>query len=309
VAEMNLRRLEFTLTRKCNSQCVHCQAEASPSEKDVMPVEDAYNYLDEAAAVSDLESFMVFGGEPMLYPDRVIAILERAEKLMIPEIEMLTNGVWGKNKEKAEKLALQLKRSGLNTVGVSVDAFHLEHIPLEYPRNAALALLKAGVKKVTWNVTVMESLNAQNEFDLKTNEILKMLEPVGIEAHVHEIIPVGRAIQNLRQYLQPASLEGKCEGDPFLGSALTNPDSICVEPSGEVDICWYLSIGNAKKKPLSQIIGEYDWRKYPLIKTLVERGPLGLLKFNEKLSQQFETDQYISKCHLCTEIRKTLNLT
>lgn len=75
---MKLKRLEFTLTRKCNSQCIHCQADASPSRREVMQVKDAYNYLAEATAVSDLESFMVFGGEPMLYPKRVIAISKKA---------------------------------------------------------------------------------------------------------------------------------------------------------------------------------------------------------------------------------------
>jgi molybdenum cofactor biosynthesis enzyme MoaA len=74
--EMELKRLEFTLTRKCNSRCIHCQADASPLRKGVMQVKDAYNYLAEATAVSDLESFMIFGGEPMLYPKRAIAIHE-----------------------------------------------------------------------------------------------------------------------------------------------------------------------------------------------------------------------------------------
>jgi len=54
--ELNLRRLEFTLTTKCNSQCVSCQAEASPFKNKVMDVKDAHYYLDEATAVSKLES-------------------------------------------------------------------------------------------------------------------------------------------------------------------------------------------------------------------------------------------------------------
>jgi len=36
----------------------------------VMQVKDAYNYVAEANAVPDLESFMIFGGDPMLYPKR-----------------------------------------------------------------------------------------------------------------------------------------------------------------------------------------------------------------------------------------------
>jgi molybdenum cofactor biosynthesis enzyme MoaA len=53
---MNLKRLEFTLTTKCNSQCIHCQANASPMRNDVMDVKDAYNFLAEATSVANLES-------------------------------------------------------------------------------------------------------------------------------------------------------------------------------------------------------------------------------------------------------------
>jgi len=303
---MNLRRLEFTLTTKCNSQCIHCQAYASPQKNEVMDVKDAHQYLTEAASVSSLESFMVFGGEPMLYPNRAIAIFRKASELKVPEIEMLTNGIWGRNKEKAKKLARKLKDAGLNTVGISVDAFHAQSIPLKCPRKAALALLEAGIENVTWNVRVVESINGENEYDKKTRQILAALDSVGIKADIQTLMPVGRAIQNLRQYFQPTSLDGSCEGEPLIGNILTKPESVCIEPSGEVDVCWHLAIGNAKEEPLSRIIGEYDWRKNPTIKVLVEQGPMGLLKFTEKQSYQIQRNQYISKCHLCIEIRKTL---
>jgi len=301
---MHLKRLEFTLTTRCNSQCTHCQAFASPSRNEAMIVSDGHNYLAETTAVSELESFMIFGGEPMLYPNRAIAILQKAKSLKIPEIEMLTNGIWGKDKHIAEKLAVKLKEAGLNTVGISVDAFHLPYIPLEYTRNAALALLKTGVEKVTWNVTIVESLDAENKYDKKTRQILKMLEPVGITAHFNKIMPVGRALQNLRQYFRHTSLEGPCEGSSVIGNMLKNPESICVEPSGEVDVCWYLAIGNAKEEPLSRIISEYDWQRNPTIKILAEKGPLGLMK---SVGMLFQEEQYVDKCHLCIEVRKSLS--
>ena len=302
---MDLRRLEFTLTTKCNSQCIYCQADASPLRNEVMDVKDAHNYLVEAAAVSDLKSFMVFGGEPMLYPARAIAIFKKAHQLNIPKIDMLTNGIWGKDKQEAETLAWKLKAAGLNTLGISVDAFHLQYIPLEYPRNAAQASLKAGIEQVTWNVAVLESINAANQFDKKTSQILKTLEPVEIEAHIHKVMPVGRALQKILQYFQPASLDGPCEGEQPIGNVLTNPDSICIEPSGSVNICWNLPVGNARKTPLSRIITEYDWRKDPIIRTLVEEGPLGLLKHYEKRGYRFQKGQYVNKCHLCIDIRKS----
>jgi len=107
---------------------------------------------------------------------------------------------------------------------------------------------------------------------------LKVLEPVGIGAHIHKVLPVGRAAKNLWRYFKREPLEGPCVADLILGNDLTNPQSICVEPSGEVDICWNLAIGNAKEKPLSRIISEYNWRKNPIVRILVEEGAIGLAK-------------------------------
>jgi len=303
---MNLRRLEFTLTTKCNSQCIHCQADASPSRNEVMHVQDAHNYLAEVVAFSNLESFMVFGGEPMLYPERVVAIFQKAHALGIPQIEMITNGVWGKNRETAEKLAVELKMAGLNHVDISIDSFHLRHIPFEYPKNAALALLKAGIENVKWNVAVIESVDAKNEYDKKTKELLKKLKPIGIGASFIKIMPVGRAIQNLCKFFKRTPLDGPCEGEPIIGNSLRNPESVCIEPSGSVVICWGLAIGNAKQKPLSQILRRYDWRQSSVIRTLVEEGPTGLLKLPKARNFNFQENHYVDKCHLCMEIRKTL---
>jgi MoaA/NifB/PqqE/SkfB family radical SAM enzyme len=303
---MNLKRLEFTLTTRCNSQCLHCQAEASPLKNEVMNVEDAYNYLSEAVAVSNLESFMAFGGEPMLYPELAVAVFTKAHQLGIPRIDMITNGVWGKDGKKAEKWAEKLKAAGLNKADVSVDAFHAKHMPIEYPRNAALALAKAGVENVNWNVAVVESIDAENEYDKETKRILKKLEPSGIAAHFVKIIPAGRALQNLRDFFQRTPLHGPCESDPILGNPLINPDSICIEPSGLVDVCWHLAIGNAKETPLNQILSGYDWQRNFVIETLVKEGPMGLLKLPEVQGYEFQESDYVNKCHLCMEIRKTI---
>ena len=238
----------------------------------------------------------------MLFPDQAISAFEKAHKQRIPKISMLTNGVWGKTRAKAKELACRMKNSGLNILGISVDAFHSQFIPLEYPQRAALASIQAGIADVTWNVAVVESLSGKNKYDRKTAKILKLLEPVGIEAHVHKVLLVGRAARNLRRYFKRESLRGPCTGDPILENSLTSPECITIEPSGEVNICWNLAIGNAKQKPLNQIIHDYEWKRNPMIRTLVEEGPLGLVKDARRKGFRFRSAQYVNKCHLCIEL-------
>jgi len=305
---MDLNRLEFSLTKKCNSQCIYCQADAGPWQNEVMEVSDAHNYLSETAKVADLKSFLLFGGEPMLYPTRAFAIFKKAQQLSIPKIGMLTNGIWGKEKAKAERFAEKLKNSGLSVLGISVDAFHFQFIPLEYPRNSAEAAVKAGIEQVTWNVAVLESMDAANHYDKLTNHILKELEPVGIEAHVHRVSAAGRALRTMLQYFQRTSLDGPCEGETPMENTVQSPRSITIEPTGEVDICWDLSIGNAKETPLSRIVSDYDWRKNPMIQTLAEEGPVGLLNQYKSLVGHFEESDYVNKCHLCIGVRKAIDL-
>jgi hypothetical protein len=271
-----------------------------------METREGCNYLTEAVAVSKLESFMIFGGESMLYPERAIAIFERAHQLRIPRIELITNGVWGRSKKMAEKLAMKLKAAGVNEVNMSVDAFHLQYIPLEYPLNAAMASVKAGIEKVTWNVAIMESLAAENEYDSRTAQILKKLEFTGLPVSPVNIMLMGRAALNLHQFFQVTSVDGACVGDSIIGNPLKEPESICIEPDGSVDVCWHLRIGNAKEMPLSRIIMDYDWRKNPIIEILVREGPVGLRRLLKENKHSFQEDKDISKCHFCVEIRKAL---
>jgi sulfatase maturation enzyme AslB (radical SAM superfamily) len=271
-----------------------------------MGVSDAHKYLSETVKVADLESFLLFGGEPMLYPTRALAIFKKAQQSGIPKISMLTNGTWGKKKAEAKELAENLRDAGLNVLGISVDAFHMQFIPLKYPRNSAEAAVEAGIEQVTWNVAVLESLDGANHYDRLTRYILKELKSVGIEADVHKVSAAGRALQTMPQYFLKTPLDGPCEGETPMENTVKNPRSITVEPSGEVDICWRLSIGNAKNTPLSQIINNFDWRKIPMMRTLAEEGPMGLLKQHESQVGHFEKSVYINKCHLCTEVRRAI---
>lgn len=114
---MGIRRLEFSLTEKCNSRCAHCQGRHSPEREGVMETEDGLRYLEETASVAQPDSFMIFGGEPMLYPERTISLFRKANELGIPTIQLITNGYWGKDPKRAEALAAELKEAGVTDVG------------------------------------------------------------------------------------------------------------------------------------------------------------------------------------------------
>jgi len=267
-----------------------------------MEIEDGITYLEETTSVTKLDSFMIFGGEPMLFPERAIKLFHKANELGVPKIELITNGSWGDD-ARAKDLALKLKASGVNEVLISVDAFHFPYIPLQYPRNAALASLAAGIEKVVWNVAFIEGENAENRFDKQTKEILRTLVPLSVETHTNKVWPQGRARTTLKQFFSKQSLEGKC---PEEETALVNPSCVTLDSRGFASICWNLSIGNAKKEPLSKLLTDYHWKNHPVVQILVEKGPKGLVDLPEAEGFKFEEDAYIDRCHLCFEIRRFL---
>lgn len=297
------RRLEFVLTEKCNSRCVHCQGEHSPEKRGVMELQDGITYLEEVASVTKLDSFMVFGGEPMLYAERTIKFSRKAKELGIPEIELITNGFWGEEENRARSLAAQLKDAGVNEVLISVDAFHLLHIPLEWPRSAALACLAAGIDSVRWNVAILESEDALNRFDRQTSDIMRVLAPLGLETHINKVCFQGRARKTLSRFFSQQSLEGAC---PEAETALVNPTCVTLDARGWASICWSLSIGNAKKQALSRILTDYQWQDNPIIEALVTHGPKTLTKLPQASGFHFHAEKYIDKCHLCMDIREFL---
>jgi len=298
---MSVKRLEFVLTEKCNSRCAHCQGFHSPEREGIMEIEDGLNYLEDTTSVAKLDSFMIFGGESMLYPERTIKLFQRAKELGIPEIELITNGFWGENPEKTKTLASELKEAGVTDILISVDTFHLSYIPLDSPRNAAIASLEAGIKRVRWNVAILESVDAPNRYDKQTKEILRILAPLNLEIHFNKVLPQGRAIRNLKSFFPKQSLKGDC---PEKETTLVNPNCVSLDPAGWVSICWNMAIGNAKKVPLPKLLTEYDWKKHPIIKTLVEKRPLGLIDFPETEGFDFQEERYVDKCHLCCNLRK-----
>lgn len=237
----------------------------------------------------------------MLYPERAIKLFQKAKELGVPKIESITNGFWGKDKTRAQSLAAQLKEAGVNEVLISVDAFHLPHIPLDYPRNVALASLAAGIDRVAWNVAILENVDAPNKYDKQTKEILQILSPLNIKVHFNKVLPKGRARKNFQDFFPRQPLKGGC---PEKETALVNPNCLSLDPFGWASICEDLAIGNAKKMPLSKLLIEYDWMLFPVIKTLVEKGPSGLLDLPESKGFDFQQEKYIDKCHLCCELRK-----
>ena len=307
---MNLKRLEFLITYRCTSNCIHCYntgtEKSYPAHIDKNMAVDA---IEEIGTKYILDSIMTFGGEPLLYPEIVSAIHEKAATFDIDKRQVITNGYWTKDKSRARKIAKLLASSGVNHVAISVDAFHQECIPLDMVRYSAEALLESGITNIKWNPCWLVSSDAENRHNSKTRIILKELEDLSIPISQGNVVePDGRAMSNLSEYFErKRSFPGiSCQDMPYL-NRLDDIQSICIEPNGDIPICKAFTIGNAKGSNTVGILESYDPYSIPEIKDILNKDVQGFVEGSKKMGIQLEEWGYYTICDLCCSVWKQLD--
>ena len=101
----NLKKIEFVITDACTGHCKHCsqgdhRAHAKPIDADL-----AISAIRKICDDYDIQTVMVFGGEPLLYAEVACSIIKSATELGIPHRQIITNGYFSKNDEKISRVA------------------------------------------------------------------------------------------------------------------------------------------------------------------------------------------------------------
>ena len=127
----NLNKIEFVVTYACTGQCKHCSEGDHTSCGERINPQIAADVVEKIVSEYDIQTVMVFGGEPLLYTDAVYAIMNAAYERNVPKRQIITNGFFAKNTDKICDVAKGLAERGVNDLLLSVDAFHQETIPLD----------------------------------------------------------------------------------------------------------------------------------------------------------------------------------
>lgn len=301
-----IKGVTLILTYHCTNQCKHCCYGAAPYRDTLMKVEEVRTYLKELSKIQLPEWICIFGGETLLFPKLLFNVVKEVKKFNVPRVSVITNGFWGKDEQLAKKYVRGLKNAGLDTLVVSVDAFPQEFISLEAVKNVLRAAMDGGIKDIEVDAKVLGTLEEQNIWNEQTEALLKEIQKeFNVKIDVESVHLYGRAAYELAPHLPNKVIpEDKCVSIRYYGT-LKEPTGLEIEPNGWVWIWTGIAIGNAKKDALSQIVQEYDYNENPIIRTVVNDGPVGLLKLAiEKGYQPLEG--YADKCHLCFETRKFL---
>ena len=241
----NLNKIEFVVTYACTGRCKHCSEGDHTSCGERIDPQIAADAVRKIAAEYDIQTVMTFGGEPLLYPDAVYAIMTAAKELNIPKRQVITNGYFSKNADKIREVAERLAACGVNDLLLSVDAFHQETIPLNVVRQFAAEAKACGIPirlQPAWLVSATDD----NPHNRKTREILNSFADMDITANEGNIVfPEGNARKYLAEYFSDELPENPYVDDPR--------DVRCVsfEPNGDV------FGGNVYRNDIMEIIKDY----------------------------------------------------
>ncbi len=241
----NLNKIEFVVTYACTGRCKHCSEGDHASCGERIDPGIAADAVQKIAKQYDIKTVMTFGGEPLLYPDAVYAIMTTAKKLNIPRRQLITNGYFSKNALRIREVTKRLAECGVNDLLLSVDAFHQETIPIHVVKTFAAEAKKCDIPIRLQPAWLVGSEN-DNPYNKKTREILDIFRDMEIfENEGNIIFPEGNALKYLSEYFS-------CElpENPYVEDA-RDVRTVSISPNGEV------LGGNIYQRDIMEIINDY----------------------------------------------------
>jgi MoaA/NifB/PqqE/SkfB family radical SAM enzyme len=296
------RSAGLLLTYKCNCSCEFCYYNCAPEKKGQMSVDTAISAWQSLKILAgDSTKIHITGGEPFLYWDSMLEILEQAQKQRLGKIDLIeTNGFWAADEKVIKERLKRLVELGMNRFKISTDPFHQEYVDIEPIRrlaDIATEILGSERVLVRWQKYLDEPTEMKN---LSSNQREKKYISAVKD---YPCRFTGRAAGKLAELLasKPAEefVSANCKS-VFLGAK-----GVHIDPFGNVfsGTCSGIIMGNVNQTKLENIWKKFHPSQNGFINTLFNSGPFGLLEQACKLGYEKEK-VYASKCHLCTSIRQ-----
>ncbi len=298
------RSAGLLLTYKCNCACEFCYYNCSPEKGGLMPADTAIRAWRSLRILAGEEAKVhLTGGEPFLYWERLIEILEQAKKDGLGPCDLVeTNGFWAVGDRVAAERLKILNELGMRRLKVSTDPFHQEYVDIEAVRRLAKI---AGEILGPQRVLVRWEKYLDNPVELTGLDAEQRNDRLICAMKDYPCRFTGRAASRLAALAAGCSIESiaamNCSSE-FLGAK-----GVHIDPFGNVfsGTCSGIIVGNINDKPLEDIWKGFDPCGSDFVGTLFHRGPAGLL--DKAAEQGYEkASSYATKCHLCTSIRQSL---
>nr|HDO81234.1 radical SAM protein [Candidatus Bathyarchaeota archaeon] len=302
------------LSYKCNVSCRHCMYACSPKWRgDWIGEEDARRVLSHLAdkargryahpgVIGINYGFHFTGGEPFLRFDLLFRLVEVAGEVRLPSTFVETNCFWCRSDDVVRERLEELKEAGLSGILVSVNPFIVEKVPFERIERA----VRVGLEVFGGNVIVYQKVF----FDLFRRMRLKgtmrfedFLRVAGYSLKRAELIPAGRMPYKLgylyRRHPARSFFGMSCRGE-LLREWHIHVDNYCNYVPG---YCAGLSLGDARR--LDEVCRGINLKGMKVLKALLT-DLRRLYELGREHGYREDEEGYVSKCHLCVDVRRHL---
>ena len=243
------------------------------------------------------------GGEPFLNLDLLEKAVRIAHDLQIPSIFVETNGFWCVEDDDTREKLTRLKHAGLDGILVSVNPFILEQLPFERTERA----IRIGREIFDGNLMTYQEF-FHNQFErlgvrgaLSFEEYMRSTDPHSLLENV-ELLPMGRAAYALshlyRKYPAQQFFRESCREELTRGWHV-HVDNYCNYMTG---YCGGISLGDARD--ITSICQGIDLNEHPILNALATDLKTLFELAAEEFNYKQRREGYISKCHLCVDLRR-----
>lgn len=287
---------------RCTSHCRHCLYGCGPHRRDGQPSPDELEVLlDQLADRAPRARFHIGGGEPTRDRDLLVQAIAgfKDRGLALEYVE--TNAAWVSDQAQAEAVLSELSAAGLACVLVSVSPFHAEHIAFDRTRAliaAAERVLRGGA--FVWIPTFLPELMAHptdRPLDLDGLIAERGDDWALAQGQTYGLVAAGRAGRYLARHGQRMDWRAAA-GRARCADRLADTSHFHIDGDGLYvpGLCAGLAV------PLTEVPGELDLQRYPVLRRLIRHGLTGLVE--EALEEGFEPlEAYSGACDLCTHVR------
>jgi len=292
------------LSYKCTTACKHCMYACSKKwEGDWIKKDDLEKILDQLAGRIEpcagrigINCGLHFtGGEPFMNFRLLLKAVKIASELGIPSLFVETNCFWCKNDGVTEKRFDELKDSGLDGILISVNPFIAESVPFERTERC----IKLSREIFGNNVIVYQEIFYHLFKKMGLRDTLPFEKAIPALRYA-ELLPMGRLPYKLghlfRKYPAEVFFGQSCRNE-LIRSWHIHIDNYCNFVPG---YCGGITLGDARDLESLKLV---DLEEKPILKALLTD-----LKQLFELGKKFGYSEgsYISKCHLCVDVRRHL---
>lgn len=284
---------------RCVARCEYCCHPAETFGDASLTPALAIRLIREAHALGHFGLIGVTGGEPWLYRDELLEILEAVRPLGL-QIRIVTSAHWAKTPERALAELRPFVERGLTQLSVSTDPTHQRYVPRERAEHALAAAQALGLRTEVAAVFLQKGIALADVVTLPdgVHEVVRLAAPIG-RARALGITPETYGLEREAKRFAPCGEEGARD--------------LTVFPDGEAYPCCSglfaveagLSVGNVHSDSLETLVARA--RAHRLSEVAHRIGwdafyGLAAHRFPELFARLPPREPLVSTCNVCVAL-------